>query len=148
MSTDHAQWCRNKSGNHEDAAKRIADQYMLHRLAADALGINNVGKFFAAALNDGTSDGVLYDSKRDAVRHQKHNEQFYTYIKIGLWSMNACEAAVMLRTARMVYDKGLRMADPDSRGGGREVIQRSSIEDVLALSRGRVRNIILPFNPN
>jgi len=145
MSDIHAPWCRAKHTNHEDAARRIADTYALHRMASDALGINNVGRFFASALQDGSTDGVLYDSKQDAVRHQRHNEQFYTYIKIGLWFMNSCEAAVMLKTARMAYDAGLRFADPQSKSGGMDLIKRATVEDMRNLANGRVSNIILPY---
>ncbi len=145
-NNEHAQWCRMKVfGNHEDAAKRIADTYSLHRIAADTLGLTNIGKFFAAALADGTTDGVLYDTKQDAVSHQKHNEQFYTFIKIGPWHMTACDAAVMLKVSRSAYDKGLRLADPQSRSGGRELIKRATIEDMRSLASGKASNLILPF---
>lgn len=142
MSFEHEPWCQRKGFHHEDAAKRIADTYSLHRIAGDALGHSNMGRWFAASIQDGTTDNVLYDSKSDAVRHQHHNENRYTYIKIGPFAMTACSAAVMLKTARWAYESGLRMADPDDRKtGGVELIKRASIEDMRNLAFGRVSNI-------
>lgn len=138
----HEIWCQAKLMGHEDAAKRIADNYNLHRIGAE---YNSIGKWIACALHDGRSDGVLYDSKADAVRHQHHNEQFYTFIKINPGSMSACEAAVMLKTARSLYDVGLRMADPDDQYGGKDVIKRLTVEDQKAQSRLVNTNLILPY---
>lgn len=138
---DHAMWCQQKAFAHSDAAKRIADEYNLHRIA---IGIDAVGKWIACSLADGRSDHTLYDSRRDAVAHMHHNEHLFTFIKINPSSMNACEAEVMLKTARTLYDKGLRLSDPDDAHGGRDVIKRVSVEDQLAQSRGRNINLILP----
>jgi hypothetical protein len=142
MTETHAQWCQRKWKRHSDAARRLADTYNLHRTA---LGLDSVGKWFAAALADGTGDGVLYDSKSDCVLHQKHNESNYTYVKIVPTGMNACEAHVMLATARRLYDHGMRMVDPDHRRGGLDLIKRITVEDQLAAMRGVVRNLRLPW---
>lgn len=146
--SEHEPWCRQKAIHHSDAAKRLSDTYNLHRTASGLLNFDVLKKWFAVALNDGTSDNVLYDSKQECVIHQHHNEHYYAYISIGPATMNACEAEVFMKTARNLYDKGLRMADPDSRHGGRDVIMRTSVEDQLNLSRGRVSNLILPFERN
>jgi hypothetical protein len=141
----HENWCQQKSLPHEDAAKRLADTYNLHRLG---MGDASIGRWFAVRLNDGTSDQVLYDTKRDAVRHQHHDEQFYAFIKIVPSDMTACAAAVMLKTNRALYDSGMRMADPDDRFGGKDVIKRVSIEDQMNQSRGRNTNLIMPWEAN
>ncbi len=140
--SQHEPWCRMKLVNHTDPAKRLCDQYNLHKIGA---GINSVGKWIAVRLIDGSSDGVLYDSKRDAVRHQHHNEQLYTFVKIIPPSMNVCEAEVFMATARNLYDAGLRLTDPDDKHGGREVIKRSTVEDHLAQGRGVLQNLIMPW---
>lgn len=142
MTTIHDPWCQSKAFPHEDAAKRISDEYNTHRIA-DPYG--SIGKWFAAAIHDGTCDHVLYDSKRDAVIHQHHNENYYTYIKIGPHTSNACEAAVMLKTARMLYDNGMRMADPDDRHGGKDLIKRSTWDDVNNAANGRNTNLMMPW---
>lgn len=138
----HEQWCKQKLLGHSDAAKRIADTYNLHRIG---LLHDSIGKWFAASLADGRTDDTLYDSKRDAVIHQHHNEDYYTFIKIGPQGMIPCEAEVMLKTARSLYDKGLRLADPDHARGGLDVIKRLSVEDQLAQSSGRNTNLIMPW---
>ena len=61
---------------HEDAARRVADTYMLHRLAGGRLG--SVGKVFAVALHDGSSDGVEWIR---ATPHTK--DSVFERIRIG-----------------------------------------------------------------
>lgn len=138
----HEPWCRQKAMNHSDAAQRVYDTYNLHRLA---LGYDAIGKWFACALSDGRTDHVLYDSKYDAVTHQHHNEQYYTFIKIVPPMMKKCEAEVVLTTARKVYDAGMRVADPDHKYGGQTLIKRVTAEDQLAQSRGKNTNLIMPW---
>lgn len=138
----HEPWCRMKLFSHSDAAKRLCDHYNLHRVAAP---YDSIGKWIAAALNDGATDRVLYDSKLAAVKHQHHNEQWYTYIKIVPTSMNVCESEVMLATARSLYDKGMRMTDPDHKHGGPDIIKRLTVEDFIAQGRGVIQNLIMPW---
>jgi hypothetical protein len=104
--------------------------------------------WFAATLSEGRSDDVLYGTKRDCVRHQHHDEQYYTFVKIAPCDMKACEAEVMLRTARNLYDKGMRLADPDHHHGGMDLIKRVSVEDQLAAMRGKVSNLKMPWEAN
>jgi hypothetical protein len=119
----------------------MSDDYNLHRIA---LGYDAIGKWFASALADGVSDRVLYDSKRDCVIHQHHNEQYYSYVKIGPQGMNPCEAEVMLKTARSLYDKGMRLTDPDDARGGLDVIKRLTVEDQMAQIKGKNTNLVMP----
>lgn len=122
-----------------DAGKRVSDQYNLHRVAA----VHDVGRWFAVALHDGTSDGVLYDSKSAAVTHQKHNEMFYAYVQIGPWPMTPAMADSFLALHRRLYDKDVRLADPDHANGGRDVIKRVSQED----QRAQLRALFLGDRP-
>lgn len=131
---------RTALGDHSDAAKRIADVYSLHRLA-DPYG--NIGYWIACALIDGTSDNTLYQSRQDAIAHQHHNENFYTFIQIVPSTMTPCESEVMLKVARMAYDKGWRISDGMSR---HDLIKRLGWEDQLALSGGIATNIVLGRN--
>lgn len=133
-------WCKVK-GRHEDAARRLADTYNLHRMADVYGGLN---KWFAASLQAGESDGVLYDSKLDCVTHQHHNEKYYTFIKIVPTTMKVCEAQVMLNTARRLYENGMRMTDPDHKHGGPDLITRLTVEDQLMQMRGIVTNLQMP----
>lgn len=137
----HARGCpiinRTPFGLHSDAAKRVSDTFNLHRVA-DPYG--NIGYWFAAALADGKSDGILYESKDDAIDHQHNNEKWYTYIQIVPATFTECEAEIMLKIARMAYDKDVLRVN---RGGDtrHELIRRLGWEDQVALSRGLVTNI-------
>lgn len=122
-------------GDHSDAAKRIVDIYNMHRVA-DPYG--NIGFWMACALIDGSSDNVLYESKQAAIRHQHHNENYYTFIQIVPSTMTPCEAEVMLKVARMAYDKGWRITDGLNR---HDLIKRLGWEDQLALAKGNVTNV-------
>ena len=130
-----------------DAAKRVSDTYALHKIGK---GVDAIGKWFAVALNDGRTDNVLYDNKADAVRHQRHNENFYAFVQVTPASMTPADAQTYLDLNRRMYDAGLRLADRDSAHGGRDMIRRLSAEDqknqIRALFVGdrAPSNIILP----
>lgn len=130
-----------------DAARRTADEYNMHRMA-DPLGA--IGKWFAVALTDGSSDHVLYESRQDCIRHQKHNEKYYAFIQIVPSTMKHKEAETFLATQRKLYDHGMRVIDPDMRNGGPELIPRVSREDQASQlrrlfgSHERPRNLLLP----
>jgi hypothetical protein len=134
----HNQGCpienRTGIGGHSDAAMRITDVYLMHR-TADYYGC--IGKWIACRLNDGSSDNVLYDSKPDAIRFQHHDENWYTFIRITPAQITPCEAEVMLKVARMFYDKGARTTNGFDR---RELIKRLTWEDEIAQSKGIVTN--------
>lgn len=94
-----------------DAARRLADAVNLHMLAMVAENRDRPG-FVAIRLEDGRSpDGVLYDTRRDAVRHQSDPKMFY--VKVGKMSMGATEAVTVLKFARMALKSGIVFADED-----------------------------------
>lgn len=137
-------WARPAAGGHSDAAKRVRDTYNLHRaagLAGAGFGLNStLNKIFAVALADGRSDGVLYDTRHDAIRHQHHNEKWYAYLRVERYVMSTCQAEGMLKWHREAYDKGLVFVDrDDARLSSMELIQRMTREDhrrqLTALSR-------------
>lgn len=138
----HSPMCRAQSFDHSDAAKRCSDHYELHRMA---LGVDSIGKWFAVALVDGSSDGIAYDRKRDCVIHQHHNEQYYAYIQINPGGMSACEAEAFLRIHRVMYDKGVRLVDPDHAKGGHSMIPALTTEDMRSrLTSIRSGGIVRP----
>lgn len=106
---------------HSDAAKRFADNVNMHY---QAIGWDAVGKFIALNLADGSSDHVLYDTHRDAVRHQHNNEMNYHFVKIIPTAMTVCEAQILLDVSRKAHDAGFRLTDPDHKQGGRTLIMR------------------------
>lgn len=82
-----------------DAAKRISDTISLHVLVTSDL-MENVGRWCAFKLQDGTSDGETYPTKDDAMRLQKGDPKLYCYIKIPPDGMPLNHAATYLRICR------------------------------------------------
>lgn len=99
-------------------------------LAWDADEWASVGKFMAFKLADGSTDHAVYPSKKDAVRHVS-NEFHYCFIQLHPGGMSPCEAHIMLTFYRKAYDSGFRLADPDDRNGGRNLIPRIGEREVL-----------------
>lgn len=91
------------------AAHRCSDAVNIHLLGQ---GFAVVGRWIAVRLEDGRSDGVLYDRKRDAVRHQLHEMQC-AYIAIPPDGMSPRQAENFLTLNRQLYASGRRLADPD-----------------------------------
>jgi len=90
-----------------DAAQRFADCIALHQTVLTQEEIM-AKRFVAIALSDGSSDGIVYDSRLDAMRLQKGHPALYAYIQIPLerWSVFACDT--LLWYVRGVYDAGYR----------------------------------------
>lgn len=113
-----------------DAAKRIADTYMLHRIA-DPIG--NLGQFFAARLSDGTTNNNMYPSmaaaRADLSRHDDENR--WMYIQIVPSNLSVRDASILLATNRKLHDAGFRVSDTD----GRTMIPRIGREDHMAQLR-------------
>jgi hypothetical protein len=109
---------------YSDAARRCSDWVRLHVIGG------SVGKWAAIRLADGSSDGIAYDTRRDAILHQLH-EQLCCYIKVPPDDMTPREAEYFLGFHRKVYDAGYRMADPDS---DVEVIMPDRVEDLAYLT--------------
>lgn len=94
-----------------DAARRMADAVNLHMLAMVAENRDRPG-YVAIRLEDGRSpDGVLYDTRKDAARHQPDPKNFY--VKVGKMSMGAKEAVTVLKFARMALQSGIVFAEED-----------------------------------
>jgi|SRR5271166_930306 len=132
VAHDHGcEWARPGGGGHSDAAKKVADTYNLHRAAGAAFGVSsNLNKIFAVALADGSSDGDLYDTRHEAIRHQHHNEKWYAYLRVERYLMSTCQAESMLKWHREAYDKGLVFVDrDDARLSSHELIPRLTVED-------------------
>ncbi len=120
---------------HTDAAKRVCDSVNLHQLAGDAgWAWENVrGKWMAFKLEDGSSDGTLYDSKQDAIHHQS-DEFLCMYLPLHPGAMNVCEAEIMLKFHRKAYDAGFRLPDPDT-VRNRDLMPRIGTQEILTQIR-------------
>jgi hypothetical protein len=113
------------STQHSDAAKRASDAVNLH-LAA--LGFGAFKKWVAVRLLDGSSDGVLYDTRREAVRHQL-DEKLCAYLCLPPTQLTPCSAEAFLKFTRDAYRSGFRLTDPDHRTGGPELVKRLTTRD-------------------
>lgn len=89
------------------AARRLADSVNLHVAAHNAELGNGRDRpgYVAVKLADGRSDGVLYDTRADATRHQ--NDPGTCYIKVGRKSMQLKEAWIVLQMYRQAYARGV-----------------------------------------
>jgi hypothetical protein len=105
-----------------DSAKRAYD--IVNAYVAYIPHEQRIRSFIAIRLADGGSDGQLYDSKREAVRHQLDESHcaYFTYRDSPNGFANPKEAQVFLDWHRMAYDNGFRLADPDKKSGGDDLI--------------------------
>jgi hypothetical protein len=87
-------------------------------------------KWIAIRLSDGSSDGVLYDTKRDAVRHQLHEMQcaYVAFINLPGGS-SPRDMSIFLAFCRDAYEAGFRLPDPDAQTGGLDVLMTSGQRD-------------------
>lgn len=131
------QSCRYAGLGHSDAAKRISDAVNLAWTAHGWDGF--VGHWMAFTLAQGLTDHVLYPTKHAAITHVS-DEFRHLYLKMHPMGMPVCEAEIMLTFYRQAYDNGFRLADPDHKDGGREIIPRigtSEIKNQIRLLRKR-----------
>lgn len=107
-----------------ESGKRVSDA--INQVIADHGWWEIRSKWLAFRLSDGRWDGVIYDTKRDAVRHQS-NEFQAAYICLRGLAMGSKprDAAVFLKYNRDLYDRGFRMPDPDDVSGGRDVVMQA-----------------------
>lgn len=89
-----------------DAARRCSDVIRQH------ITDGHAGRWAAIRLSDGGSDGVPYDTRGAAIRHQL-TEQQCCYVKIPEDDMGPAEAASFMRVNRALYAAGHRLIDPD-----------------------------------
>ena len=92
-----------------DAARRCADT--ITGLLAEHKE-NAFGKWVAVRLSDGGTDGIMYDTKQEAVRFQIH-EMLCAYVCILPTGMPIDDALDFLRINRKLYAAGMRISDPD-----------------------------------
>lgn len=111
----------------DDAAKRAYDA-VLNTVAHNDWDTLTHYPYLAIRLSDGGSDGKLYATKQEAVKHQVH-EQLCAYFSFrnaptgfGFGPRGLQEAAVYLKWHRMAYDAGFRLVDPDHPTGGPDLV--------------------------
>jgi hypothetical protein len=121
MTTNLAKLTIAQYKNVMDAGERASDvvNVWLVGLGFDAVR----DKFLAFKLADGSTDNVLYDSKRDAVRAQS-DERLCAYFAFRncAGGTNPREMAIFMQWHRDAYDAGHRLPDPDAVNGGPEAL--------------------------
>lgn len=99
---------------YSDAAKRLANAINLH---IHAQGDQAFYRIIAFRLDDGSSDGALYDNRDDAIRHTRSKPGVWAYAQVDPTGSNPREAEAALRWARFTYfDLGARIdsgSDPE-----------------------------------
>lgn len=90
-----------------DRGRRLAE----HVRAARSIG--GEGRWIAARLSDGATDGTVYDSKADAVAHQVHETQC-AYLVVPPAAMPEAEATAYLELHERMYASGYRLQDPET----------------------------------
>jgi hypothetical protein len=92
-----------------DASKRVADAMTLHALAGSA------GCFAAFRIADGTSPdhNTVYDTRIEAVAHQKWNLDTVMYLEIYPDGMQPKEAGACLQWWRFLHSQGWRYPYPE-----------------------------------
>ena len=104
-----------------DAAKRMAG--IVNAMLTFHQPWELRSKVMAFRLSDGGSDGAIYDTKQDAVRHQLDEYRCcYLYFRNCMGGLSALDAQIFLDFNRQAHDAGLHMPDPDSRTGGPDPI--------------------------
>lgn len=116
----------------DDVAKRCWEQVknVAHSYGWD----ERIRGYLAIKLQDGSTDGVLYETKQDAVKHCRGDEQWFAFFSFrtapnGFASPK--DAAVFLAYHRMVYDQGGRLPDPDDARGGPDMIMPMNDEHLM-----------------
>jgi len=117
--------------NLSDASRRLSDAVNLASI------IGGTGKWIAARLTDGKTDGNVYDTKADAIRHARINlrilhETQCVYVKIPIGGMPHNEAADYIAITRKLYDGGMRVIDPD-----RSVVMPYTNEEYNIFMKGK-----------
>lgn len=121
-----------------DAARRMAEAVNLHVMASrEHRHQRSTPPFIAIDLADGRCpDGTLYDTRRDAVRHQTSDYRFF--VKIGPATMSDREALIVLMYARRAHKAGYIFAEEEPVMAHRlELVRPFVPRTVRGLSRGR-----------
>lgn len=121
-----------------DAAKRLSD--IVNNICISQPLDVVTRSWIAISLADGSTDGVLYDTRLAAVKHQYHETQCaYLSLKEAPHGMPTRDAYAFLKFHRDAYDANMRLTDPEKDNGGYDLCMPIAREDVnrqmLAMTR-------------
>lgn len=100
------------TADEKSAVRRMMDAVNLHYQARIASANDGAPpQFVAIYLEDGSSDGVLYDSREDAAFKTRNYPRVCFYVKVGIETMSFREAAIVFMMNRQAYASGVRFAE-------------------------------------
>lgn len=95
-----------------------------------------INSWIAVRLSDGSTDGVLYDTRRDAVKHQAYEKQCaYLSLRQAPGGMDIQAAYAVLKFHRDAYDAGYVFTDPEHPTGGIDMQMPIAMEDLRSQIR-------------
>jgi hypothetical protein len=114
-----------------DAARRAYDVIQAYVAFVD--WETRIRSWVALRLADGSSDGNLYESRLEAVRHQPDEQlcAYYGYRNSPNGFASRKDAQLYMDYHRMAYDQGFRLPDPDDKHGGPELIMPTAQEQLM-----------------
>lgn len=112
-----------------DAGKRASDHINIHINFGQWSDL--VTKWMAVKLADGGSDGVLYDSFREAASHQFSENlcAYFTFKSCGGNAVTARDIGLWLQFWRDAYKAGIRAVDPEQKDGGKMPLMTAGQND-------------------
>ena len=127
------QWTQEE----RDRAQRASDLINEARAMLDWDQLRNC--WIAIRLSDGSSDMVIYDTKRDAVRGQLHEQQCaYIAFRNLIGGATPNDMLRYLRFCERAYKAGMRLPDPDAADGGPDLAPTAGhIDSITGRRRGR-----------
>lgn len=124
-----------------DSAKRLSD--IVNNICISQPLDVVIRSWIAISLADGSTDGVLYESRKSAVEHQYYEQQCaYLSLKESPHGMPTQDAYVFLKFHRDAYDAGMRLTDPEKDNGGYDLrmpIAREDVQRQIAALNRKVR---------
>lgn len=113
-----------------DAGRRAADAINAYRAHRNWDELQR--KWLAVKMSDGTTDGTLYDTRKDAVKFQR-DERFCFYFSFqnAYGGVSARDMALLILFNRKAYKAGMRLTDPEHMHGGRELIMTTARRDQM-----------------
>lgn len=126
----------------DDVAKRAWEQ--VKNVAVHTTWEERINSTLTIRLSDGSTDGVLYDTKQDAVRHVPDERwfAFFSFRSAPNGFATPKDAAIFLAFHRAAYSAGFRLPDPDARTGGPDLIMPTPQEHVLDQLTRLMRKVV------